>query len=120
MAFRFKKKESPTRATRRLSRERIGKALDYLQGRDRLEAVHSVRKEIKKIRATLELVHQGMEGNVYRRYLKMLRTAAKRLRDPRDAHVRPRTLERLVAHFHVRLPAHPFSEVKKVFTPGLS
>jgi CHAD domain-containing protein len=114
MAFRFKKKESPTRATRRLSRERIGKALDYLQGRDRLEAVHSVRKEIKKIRATLELVHKGMEGNVYNRYIKMLRTAAKRLRDPRDAHVRPRTLERLVAHFHVRLPAHPFSGVKKV------
>ncbi len=114
MAFHFKKKESSTRATRRLSRERIGKALDYLRKPDRLAAVHSVRKEIKKIRATLELVHEGMEGNVYRRYTKMLRTAAKRLRNPRDAHVRPRTLERLMAHFQGRLPAHPFSGIKKV------
>jgi CHAD domain-containing protein len=114
MAFHFKKRESPTRAARRLSRERIGKALDYLQKTDRLEAVHSVRKEIKKIRATLELVHDGMEANVYRRYTKMLRTAAKRLRDPRDAHVRPRTLERLMAHFQGRLPSHPFSQIKKV------
>ncbi|HLX95960.1 MAG TPA: CHAD domain-containing protein [Verrucomicrobiae bacterium] len=114
MAFHFKKKESPTRAARRLSRERIGKALDHLRKHDRLEAVHRVRKEIKKIRATLELVREGMEGNVYRRYTKMLRAVAKRLRNPRDAHVRPRTLERLVAHFQGRLPVHPFSGIKKV------
>jgi CHAD domain-containing protein len=114
MAFHFKKKESPGRATRRLSRERIGKALDYLQKPDRLEAVHRVRKEIKKIRATLELVHEKMEGDVYRKCTKMLRTVAKRLRDPRDAHVRPRTLERLMARFKGRLPAHSFSGFKKV------
>jgi CHAD domain-containing protein len=114
MAFHFKKKESPTRAARRLSRERIGKALDYLQKNDRLEAVHNVRKEIKKIRATLELVHDGMDGGVYRKYVKMLRASAKQLRDPRDAHVRPRTLERLTAHFEGRLPAQSFSGIKEV------
>jgi CHAD domain-containing protein len=116
MAFHFKKKESPTRAARRLSRERIGKALEYLRKHDRPEAIHNVRKEIKKIRATLELVHERMEGDVYRKYTKMLRVAARRLRDPRDAHVRPRTLERLIACFKVkgRLPAHPFPGIKTI------
>lgn len=114
MAFHFKKRESPTRAARRLSRERIGKALDHLRKPDRREAIYCVRKEIKKIRATLELVHQGMEGDVYRKYAKMLRAVSKRLRDPRDAHVRPRTLERLTARFKDRFPAHPFSGIRKV------
>ncbi len=113
MAFHFKKKESPTRAARRLSRERIGKALDHLRKHDRREAIYCVRKEIKKIRATLELVHQGMEGDVYRKCAKILRAAAKRLRDPRDAQVRPRTLERLMAHFKGRLPAHSLPGIKK-------
>jgi CHAD domain-containing protein len=114
MAFHFKKKESPTKAARRLSRERIGKALAHLQHCDRLEAVHSVRKEIKKVRATLGLVRERMDGAVYRKYAKTLRVAARQLRDPRDAHVRPRTLERLIAHFKGRLPARPCSGVKKM------
>ncbi len=114
MAFHFKKKESPTKAARRLSRERIAKALDHLQKCDRLEAVHSVRKEIKKVRATLGLVHEKMGGDAYRKFAKTLRAAAKHLTDPRDAHVRPRTLERLTVRFKDRLPAHPFSGIKTV------
>jgi len=113
MAFHFKKKESTTKAARRLSRERIGKALAHLHKCDRLEAVHSVRKEIKKVRATLGLVRERMDGAAYRKYAKTLRAAARQLRDPRDAHVRPRTLERLIGHFKDRLPAHPFSGIKK-------
>jgi len=114
MAFHFKKKESPTKAARRLSRERIGKALDHLQKCDRLETVHSVRKEIKKVRATLGLVREKMDGAAYRKCTKTLRTVAKYLRDPRDAHVRPRTLERLMVHFKDRLPAHPFAGIKTI------
>lgn len=113
MAFHFKKKESPTKAARRLSRERIGKALAHLQKCDRLEAVHSVRKEIKKVRATLELVRERIDEDAYRKYEKTLRVAAKHLRDARDAHVRPRTLEQLTVHFKGRLPARPFVEIKK-------
>ena len=114
MAFHFKKKESPTKAVRRLSRERIGKALNHLRKCDRLEAVHSVRKEIKKVRATLGLVHEKMGEEVYRKRVKTLRAAAKRLRDPRDARVRPQALERLIVHFKSRLPAQPFAGIKKV------
>ena len=114
MAFHFKKKESPTKATRRLSRERIGKALAHLQQCDRLEVVHSVRKEIKKVRATLGLVRDRMDGAVYRKCAKALRAAAQQLRDLRDAHVRPRTFERLMVHFNRQPPAHPFPGIKKV------
>lgn len=114
MAFHFKKKESPTRAIRRLSRERIGKALGHLRECDRLEGIHSVRKEIKKVRATLGLVRGKMGGNAYRKRVKALRAAAKCLQDPRDARVRPQALERLVDHFKSRLPARPFAGIRKV------
>jgi len=114
MAFHFKKKESPTRAVRRLSRERIGKALDHLRKCDRLEAVHSVRKEIKKVRATLGLVRERMEGNIYRKRVKTLRAAARHLTEPRDAHVRPQALERLIVHFKGRLSAQSFAGIKKL------
>ncbi len=113
MAFHFKIKESPPRATRRLTRERIGKALEHLQNSDRLENVHSVRKEIKKVRATLALVHNKMDESSYRKYAKTLRAAAKCLTDPRDARVRLRTLDRLVVHFKDQLPARPFGGIKR-------
>lgn len=114
MASHFKKKESPTKAARRLSRERLGKALAHLQKCDRLEAVHLVRKEIKKVRATLGLVCERMDGAVYRKYAKPLRAAARQLRGPRDAHVRPRTLKRLINRFKGLLPAHPFPGIKEI------
>jgi len=114
MAFHFKKEESPTRAVRRLSRERIGRALEYLRQSGRLEAIHSVRKEIKKLRATLGLVRGKMGENAYRKRVKTLRTAAKCLQDPRDARVRPQALERLVERYRNRLPARPFAGIKKV------
>lgn len=116
MAFHFKKRESPTTAVRRLSRERIGKALDYLWKCDRLEAIHSVRKEIKKVRATLGLVRGKMRANAYRKCVKTLRAAAKRLQDPRDARVRPQALERLIVHFQNRLPARSFAAIEKVLS----
>ena len=97
-----------------MSRERLGKALEHLQQCDRLESVHSVRKEIKKVRATLGLLREQIDKGSYRKYAKSLRAAAKHLTDPRDAHVRPRTLERLIVYFKDRLPIRPFSEIKKV------
>lgn len=114
MAFHFKKRESPSKAVRRLGRERIGKALDHLQRCDRLEAIHSVRKEVKKVRAVLGLVREATGGDTVRKSVKTLRAAGRLLRDARDAHVRPRTLERLVAHFKDRLPLDAFLGIKKV------
>ncbi|HKW31231.1 MAG TPA: CHAD domain-containing protein, partial [Verrucomicrobiae bacterium] len=116
MAFHFKKTESPTRAVRRLSRERIGKALGHLRKCDRLDAIHRVRKEIKKVRATLGLVRGKMGANAYRKRVKTLRAAAKRLQDPRDARVRPQALERLIGHFQNRLPVRPFAGIEKVLS----
>lgn len=113
MAFYFKRKESPARAARRVSRERIGRALDHLQNRDRLETVHRVRKEIKKVRAILGLVRERMAGDTYRQCGKTLRAAAKHLTEARDAQVRPRTLGQLTVHFTGRFSAQPFAGIKK-------
>jgi CHAD domain-containing protein len=114
MAFHFKKKESPTRAVRRLGRERIGKALVQLRKCDRLEAIHSVRKEVKKVRAVLGLVRGKTGRGAYRKNLKTLRAAGRVLRHARDAHVRPRTLERLMVRFKDRLTPRSFAGIKKV------
>jgi CHAD domain-containing protein len=114
MSFHFKKKESSTKAMRRLTRERIEKALGYLRKRGRPEVVHSVRKEIKKVRATLELVRAKLNAGTYRKRMKTLRVAAKCLRNPRDAQVRFQALERLTIRFKRRLPAQPFPEIRKM------
>ena len=55
MAYRFKKKESVAKAVKRLGRERIEHALECLKDANRAEAVHGVRKDIKKTRAVLRL-----------------------------------------------------------------
>ena len=83
MAFHFKKRESPTKAVRRLGRERIGKALDHLRKCDRLEAIHNVRKEVKKVRAVLGLVREATGGDTARKSVKNLRAAGRLLRDAR-------------------------------------
>ena len=114
MAFYFKKKESPARASRRVSRERIGRALDHLQKSDRREAVRRIRQEIKKVRATLGLVRERMAGDTYRQCGKTLRAAARHLTEARDAHVRPRTLDQLMVHFAGRLSAQSFAGIKKL------
>jgi hypothetical protein len=55
MPFRFKKRESVAKAVRRLCCERLDDALETLEKGAKFEAVHGVRKEIKKLRAVLNI-----------------------------------------------------------------
>jgi len=87
MPFQFKKSESPAKAVRRVCRERIGAALGGLRKGDRPEAVHNVRREIKKLRALFRLVRGEIGRGVYRKGAKALREAADSLTAPRDARV---------------------------------
>ena len=56
MSFRFKKKESISKAVHRLTAGRIEDALGCLEHCDHAEAIHCARKDIKKVRAVLRLV----------------------------------------------------------------
>src|SRR2546425_3792657 len=103
MAFRFKRKEPVSKAIRRLGRERVEDALECLKNCRREEAIHCVRKDIKKVRAVLRLVRANVAKRDFRRVSKPLRKAAKQLAGPRDAYIKLKTLSDLRHHFKGQL-----------------
>ena len=92
MPFHFKRAESPARAVRRACRAHIGEALARLRKSGHPAAIHGARKEIKKLRAILQLM-RGETG----RGAKALRRAARRLAAPRDARATLKAFEKLPA-----------------------
>jgi CHAD domain-containing protein len=112
MPFRFKKKESVARAVRRLCAERLDDALETLDRGARLQTVHEVRKEIKKLRSVLRLIRRQIGKSAYSEHARALRQAANLLTDFRDAQVKLNAFDGLVKYFHGKLPSHPFPEIK--------
>src|SRR5438132_1135160 len=99
MAFHFKRKESVEKAVRRLAQERIERALANLHSKDKLEGIHRVRMEIKKLRSLLRLVRKHICRDAYDHGTSALRKAARHLAATRDAHVTLKALNELLAHF---------------------
>ena len=104
MAYRFKRKESVSKAVRRLGCERVKHALACLNQADRAEAIHGARKNIKKARAVARLVREQIAKKEFRRLADALRDAASQLAAPRDAYIRTQTLRKLMRDFRGRLP----------------
>jgi CHAD domain-containing protein len=96
MAFSFKRKESVSKGIRRLGRMRIEAALECLQNFRQAEAIHCVRKEIKKARAVLRLARSRIGRKDYHRLNTALRDAAEHLSAVRDAHVKSEALKDLI------------------------
>jgi len=96
MAFRFKRRESVTRAARRICRERLDCVRRSLDHGDRVEAIHDARKEIKQIRAVLRLLRGEIGQGAFRRLNEPLRKVSEILTAPRDANVKLKTLKRLL------------------------
>jgi CHAD domain-containing protein len=100
MAIGLRRSESGTQGLRRILREQIAKALEALGGTTLSdEAVHSARKELKKARATLQLLRDALGDVVYKRENAALRDAARPLSEVRDAKVLLDTLVRLVERY---------------------
>lgn len=112
MPFRFKKKESVAKAVRRLCSERLDDALETLEKGARFQAVHEVRKEIKKLRSVLRLIRREIGKNTYAEHTRALRQAANLLTDFRDAQVKLNAFDGLTKYFHRKLPFPPFPEIK--------
>ncbi|MBA3684710.1 MAG: CHAD domain-containing protein [Planctomycetes bacterium] len=84
MTFLFHAKESCAHAVRRLGSQRIDHAIAALAEAPRSEkAVHDARKSIKKARAIIRLVEDGLEG--VGRLDRRLGRVARQLGAPRDA-----------------------------------
>jgi CHAD domain-containing protein len=95
MPFHVKKSETPGRAARRIGRECIAESRSRLRHGGHSAAIHGARKEIKKLRALLQLVRGAIRQPVYRKVRKALRGAAKQLAATRDARVMLKAFESL-------------------------
>jgi CHAD domain-containing protein len=112
MPFHFKKKESVANAVRRLCCERLDDALEALERGAIFQAVHGVRKEIKKLRSVLRLTRGEIGRKTYRKNTDALREAANLLTAFRDAQVKLAAFDELMKYSRRKLPAHPFPEIK--------
>ena len=95
MSLQTKRKEPPGHALRRVCRRHVERALHGLRRSGHPEAVHHVRKEIKKLRALFRLTRGLLSGAEYRKTAKILRLASKPLAASRDARVIRKAMESL-------------------------
>ena len=111
MKFKFKRKESVAEAVQRISRGCVDEALENLKEKERFEAIHSVRKEIKKLRAVLRLVREEIGEGPYKKGNRCLREAADELAGPRDAYVQVKVLDELAPDPAVKSSSRDFREM---------
>ena len=111
MAFQFERKEAVKRGIRRLTEELIEDALDCLSQSRRPEAIHGVRKNIKKARAVLRMIRRNVPRKTYNRQIALLKEAAILLSAARDAYVKGAALENLTQSFKGQLPSNVFGRL---------
>jgi CHAD domain-containing protein len=112
MPFRFKRKEPVAHAVRRIYGKVSNDALESLNDTSHFEAVHGVRKEIKKLRSLLRLVRHDIGKEAYGKYTDTLRDAANHLRAMRDAQVTLGTFESLEKDFDGKVPTLRFPKIR--------
>jgi CHAD domain-containing protein len=115
MSYALTFDEEPGRSLRRVAREQLEAAAVQLEdehGDDPVEAVHDVRKRLKKTRALLRLARPGMPDDAYRRENAALRDAGRALSGTRDADVMVEALAALADRFAGQAPAALFEEVR--------
>ncbi len=92
--------KSGTHRVRRITRDRIEAALALLDAKKPADtSIHSARKELKKARATLRLLRDGLGESAYRRENAALRDAARPLSEVRDGRVLLDALSSLVKYY---------------------
>jgi CHAD domain-containing protein len=106
--------ETGTHGARRIVRQQISHALDYLDAKKiGDEQVHCARKELKKARATLRLLRSALGDSIYRRENTVLRDVARPLSAVRDGKVLCDTLEKIVDRYGAAARAIPLEELRK-------
>ncbi len=85
----------PVEEVRRVAQGRVDSAVSSLRrmpSENRADAIHTARKDMKKLRAVLTLVRGELGKKAYRRESSRFRDAAKQLSESRDAEVLAGTL----------------------------
>jgi CHAD domain-containing protein len=114
MAFELKRKESVRKGLRRLGKRQAKTSLKALRDCENLEAVHEVRKGIKRLRALLRLGRAAVPGSDYRQCMGGLRDLAGQLAAARDACVKINTLKVLGTHVHGEKSPRLFRELEGI------
>jgi CHAD domain-containing protein len=108
MGYRLKRSERVDDGIRRIAAARADHALHELaaaqSGADFAEAIHSARKDMKKLRAVLRLVREPLGKTRFRAESRRYRDAARLLARSRDAEVKLETLAALRERFGTELP----------------
>jgi CHAD domain-containing protein len=107
-AYRIKRGEKPAKVVVRIARGRLDDALEHLHdglGDNVAVAVHETRKDLKKTRAVLRLIREGIGEETYRRENSRFRDAGRALAGSRDAEAKVETLDSLAERFGDHLPA---------------
>ena len=98
MAYRFQQGESVEAGFRRIADEQLGKIVGRLKRqRDGETTIHDARKSLKRLKALLKLLRQGISKKDYRREYETVRDAGRLLSGARDFEVMPDTLASLAA-----------------------
>lgn len=115
MAYRLKREESVSHGVKRLANKALCSALDGLRPghpKQRDEAVHEGRKEVKKARALLELVRDDL-GRKYEKDKQRLREAARPLSHERDAKILLDTFDGLRKRHPTALRRHTWADIRR-------
>ena len=97
MSYRIETGEGLAGALGRIAAEEMDLALTELHRPERGEAIHSVRKAIKRLRALLRSIRVVFPEEMYQSENKRLAEAGRKISPLRDIHVQLRTLNRLKA-----------------------
>ena len=133
MAYRLKNKESISTEIKRIACEQTDKAIENLTTEiriasdnntdwsadtniveERQEAIHDVRKRIKKIRAVIRLVRDDLGKEIYQQENHCFRDAGRRLSEVRDAQVLLETFNKLEKHFAEFINPEGFGDLQRI------
>jgi CHAD domain-containing protein len=95
-------REDPVASVRRVARGRVDSAVTHLRHgaeEDRAKAVHTARKDMKKMRSVLRLVRDELGRNTYREENRRFRDAARLLSATRDSEVLAGTLDSVLDEY---------------------
>jgi len=97
MGYRIEKGETLGAAFSRIAGEEVAAAMGELRRGNEGEAVHNVRKALKRLRALLRSLRIAFPKEQFRRQNRRLAEAGRKISPLRDVHVQLRTLGRLRA-----------------------
>jgi CHAD domain-containing protein len=115
MSFRLSLEEPVPDALRWVAIEQLEDAVRLLRDEragNPAEAIHGVRKNLKKTRSLLRLARPDMPAKAYRRENDFLRDTARSIAAARDADVMVETVDELSERFAGQLPERPFSALR--------